>query len=124
MSTTRLAYRSILASLLGPLTIQQRMHRIQRWLAMMQQVHNAVGDVYMRRSTIDAFASAHPDVYAHISGELKPYLRGAYLNEAGWVFFESQMFRPREQAVLDLLVEVRAQQRSTVASGEENPFTL
>jgi len=111
-----------LKSQLAELSLVQKAHTIQRVYEKIRLVHNAVGDVYKHRQTIVEFKLAYPVVYEKLKVEIAPFVDGDYITEDGWKYFLQNMFDPRHNAIMNVLLEIRKTLRNTLASTEVEGF--
>lgn len=122
MSTTSEEFLDNLRIKLAGLTLRQIAHTIQRLYEKLRLIHNAVGDVYMHRKTINEFKTAYPNVFNKLKAKMAPYMDGDYITEEGWNFFLDNMFDPRHDVITTVLLEIRKRLRTETAENEVDAF--
>lgn len=118
MSVTEEVYRNRLKESLAPLTLQQKTHTVFRLYEKLRLIHNAVGDVFQHRATIQEFQDKYPNVYDKVKGELAPYADNGYITEEGWMYFLNEMFEPRYTVVGNFIGQIRQVINATSAAYE------
>ena len=122
MSITQEKFKANLQLRLEGLVLLQKAHTVQRLYEKIRLIHNAVGDIYMRRKTISEFQAEHPAVYDKIKAELAPFVVDGYLTENGWRLFEEFMFDPRHDVIIGFILEARRRMRTETAETEVDAF--
>lgn len=84
---------------LEDLTWKQKIHTINRLYEKLRQIHNAVGDVYAKRKTIQQFKKEYPVIFEKLKPHFAPYVEGNYLSEKGWHRFLAFVFDPLHDGV-------------------------
>lgn len=122
MSVTQDDFLSWLRNQITSLPLPEKDHTIQRIYEKLRLIHNAVGAVHRQEKTILQFKAEYPNVYEKIKTELQPFIQGSYLTIEGWRYFEKNMFDPRHDAIVSVMVEIRGILRGSQATTELEAF--
>lgn len=109
MSTnTQTAYEKLIQRL-QPLSWKQRIHTVNRLYEKIRLVHNAVGDVYAKRATIQDFQTNYPTISQKLAPIMSQHIVNNHLTEMGWRVFQDNIFNPRHNAICKIRSQLVAQ---------------